>query len=724
MQVRHSRSSVSFRLLLGTRFWSSMLCLGVFLVLPVASQVTTAEYKLFGVSDSVSANTLSSGLTQAGYSVNLVTLSPLTDLAVTVDTCPAGAYSVPDSSTCTKCPAGKYSGSTSASSSDACVACDAGSYSTAEGATSVGTCVSCSPGTYASGSGGSSAGVCLSCPLNSNSFSGSKSISSCVCNAGYSGPNGGTCTACGTGVWCLNGASNNCPLHSNSSALSSTLSQCLCKPGYFGDTSLPTPDSATLCSVCKEDHFCPGGAVNYTSVCPDGKYSLPGSDDVGDCVCPVHSTSQQKSSQSAQCVCESGYYKVYTAGALLGGWQCEVCKPGEFCYDNTNRTCPPHSVSTGVAKSVQDCYCVAGYSNASTQTEQQLCVDCPANSYCLGKGQVSQCVSHAVSPTQSTDATKCFCDWGWKGVNNSACVACASPTFCYSGIEARCSEGTFSEPLSWDRSNCSCIPGRWGPRGGPCIKCTAGKYNLLPGCVACNNQTDTDCIKCEVGTASSLEGRNTTCDACPNGTYSGPAGATNCTRCPNGTYSLGKAGTCTKCPLGWYAPEGSVKCLACPRDTYLNLEGQGDVSACMPCPLGTVSARLGNPDPECSACPPGTYQLNGECTSCPAGSYSRVASVACKPCLPGTYSSGNATACTDCDIGSYSSSNFSSECAMCGAGTYTEYAGMSKCSPCAPGYFVEYDGAGGCSRCSYGQYAGGGASSVSFFVYYFRLTLF
>lgn len=143
----------------------------------------------------------------------------------------------------------------------------------------------------------------------------------------------------------------------------------------------------------------------------------------------------------------------------LGGWYCRWCQPGEFCFNNTNRTCPVHSTSFGVSKSYSDCYCNPGYKNTTTRTEANFCEDCPANYYCTGKGAVDKCVTNALSPSQSTDPTRCYCDLGWKGVNNSVCIACQSPKYCYSGLEATCSEGTLSPPLSFDRLNCSCIPG-------------------------------------------------------------------------------------------------------------------------------------------------------------------------------------------------------------------------------------------------------------------------
>jgi hypothetical protein len=245
--------------------------------------------------------------------------------------------------------------------------------------------------------------------------------------------------------------------------------------------------------------------------------------------------------------------------------------------------------------------------------------------------------------------------------------------------------------------------------------CSAGKYNTLPGCIACDAQVDTDCIKCEMGTASSAIGRNTTCDACREGKYSyppGQPGATACRVCPNGTFSLARSGLCTACDLGWWALAGSANCTACPRNTFLDIPGQGGEESCRPCPTGSISLARGNSDPTCSACPPGTYQLEGECTSCTPGSYSKSGSVVCSPCLAGTYSEAKATSCLDCPMGTYSGTNYSGACSPCLPGLFGEYTGASTCLQCRPGTTSDTIGAINCSLCHPGQYASSGASEV------------
>lgn len=48
----------------------------------------------------------------------------------------------------------------------------------------------CGPGTYYSGT------ACVNCPSDSSSPQESTDISACTCNAGFTGPDGGTCSAC------------------------------------------------------------------------------------------------------------------------------------------------------------------------------------------------------------------------------------------------------------------------------------------------------------------------------------------------------------------------------------------------------------------------------------------------------------------------------------------------------------------------------------------------
>jgi hypothetical protein len=207
-------------------------------------QQTLARYIIYNASTELTPASLpSAGL--PSYS-SLMSNEAVT--TVTASACTAGYYSPDDAQTCTACPAGKYSTTVTATSAQTCISCESGKYSGTVGAGSSATCINCPNGTYFDGTGGTNSGVCLACPGNASSYPGSKLLEACVCNAGFSGANGGACTACNVSVWCLYGQANPCPPHSRSLAMSSSLGDCRCQAGYYGDTTMGGPD-LTICQV-------------------------------------------------------------------------------------------------------------------------------------------------------------------------------------------------------------------------------------------------------------------------------------------------------------------------------------------------------------------------------------------------------------------------------------------------------------------------------------------
>lgn len=210
------------------------------------AQQTRATFFIGTASNNMISSSIA-GLELPSYSLLTLTEKASNQILV-INECIPGTYSYDDSLTCTLCSAGKYSPYNTAPSSSTCVNCESGKYSTNLGANSIATCLDCQNGTYFEGTGGTSIGVCLPCPWNSNSHAASKLLQACVCDPGYSGANGGDCTACNTSVWCLFGRANPCPSHSRSSPISYSLAQCLCSPGYYGDASMGGPD-LTICQV-------------------------------------------------------------------------------------------------------------------------------------------------------------------------------------------------------------------------------------------------------------------------------------------------------------------------------------------------------------------------------------------------------------------------------------------------------------------------------------------
>jgi hypothetical protein len=111
--------------------------------------------------------------------------------------CDAGTYSAVASSVCTSCVAGKYSSIVRASTDSTCISCDAGKYSETVGASVASNCTDCVVNQYSE----MGSTKCTSCPENTGHLLRAQSITACLCKPGYTGSNGGACTACTTGQY-------------------------------------------------------------------------------------------------------------------------------------------------------------------------------------------------------------------------------------------------------------------------------------------------------------------------------------------------------------------------------------------------------------------------------------------------------------------------------------------------------------------------------------------
>jgi len=119
--------------------------------------------------------------------------------------------------------------SAASTAAEACV-CNAG-YTGPDGQT----CVSCAPGKYKTVPG---AAACTDCAAGKfSATAGSIINTACQCNAGYTGANGVTCTQCGAGTYKAglgSGTCLGCPSNSTSPAGSMINTACRCNAGYTG----------------------------------------------------------------------------------------------------------------------------------------------------------------------------------------------------------------------------------------------------------------------------------------------------------------------------------------------------------------------------------------------------------------------------------------------------------------------------------------------------------
>jgi len=425
------------------------------------------------------------------------------------------AVGAASSATCTECPANSDAPTASTSQTSCicnagstgpdggpCSLCQAGTYKVVAGS---GACAVCDAGTYSADVGATSEQTCVLCPANSESPPGSVAATSCLCNAGSSGPDGGTCAVCAAGKYksaagsaaCIDcgagtysttsgavseGTCQACPANSVSTAGSGLLADCVCVAGTSG------PDGGA-CTACEAGKFKEAAGSSECSECNAGTYSTAiGALSEDTCeACPANSNS---AAGSTECVCDAGF--TGTAG------QCSACSPGKFKSDVGDGPC-------------QDC----GPGEFSTQAGAIICHDCPAD-------------SHA-----EAGASECVCNAGYTGAHES-CSACAAGTFksaSGSGDCVDCAAGTFS-------ANSAAVV---------CEAC-AGDASSAAGSTAC---------ECNAG----FSGPADSCTACATGTYKSAAGSDACSDCEAGKFSASTASqACEDCPSNSDSSPGSDSC--------------------------------------------------------------------------------------------------------------------------------------------------------------------
>ena len=143
--------------------------------------------------------------------------------------------------------------------------------------------------------------TCVVCAGTAFSPAGSASSTSCQCNAGYTGPNGGACTQCASGSYkdAAGPAScDSCPSGLNS-------------PGAVSQHLLPV----LLSLLCRWLHTPEGGPCEW---CEEGRYKpIQGSE-----ACSI-TLSQTGSDELTDCRCNSGY-----TGS--DGGPCLACAPVKY----------------------------------------------------------------------------------------------------------------------------------------------------------------------------------------------------------------------------------------------------------------------------------------------------------------------------------------------------------------------------------------------------------
>lgn len=619
--------------------------------------------------------------------------------------CLVNEYSLANSLSCTPCLANSGTSGPAATTITSCQ-CNLG-YTGPDG----GVCGECLAGKYKSSVGSDS---CVSCDDNAYSPSASTALTACACNAGYAGENGAVCQQCGAGKYedTASHLCTDCVLNSNSDAGSSQSTDCVCNAGYFGPNGGP-------CEECPVNTFCPTGTVGESSSTP--QYSL-------------HNSS-----------------------------------PGQSVY---LPACPSHSISLAGSESIADCECTYGY----TGPNGGPCNSCAISKYKDAKGSAActDCPSNAYSPPASTDSHACVCNAGYtvqhavmrRLLDHDPCTACATGKYKSSVSDAACTDcpaNSDSPSASHHETDCICDTDYLGPPGGPCgyecpagntadetntacEPCAAGKFKAAAGSGACtdcpansvanlNGATSVESCVCEWGYVRSGAWPHSIsgCESCPSGKFNNYDGEEQCFDCliqnignlcdfldtssgnqecnqicnvPPGYGANLEQTNIELCGLNTYNDGTFVFCETCPSGSSHADIARTSINACV-CHVGYTRVSAGT---ACTACKAGKYKLStgdAACTPCPSNSMSLNASDAVDDCFCNAgYTGPNGGACDPCTAGTYKDTAGSHACSTCPASSTSvpSSTSISACQ-CNAG-FTGADG-GVCTVCDAGKYKDG-----------------
>ena len=420
------------------------------------------------------------------------------DGASSCTTCTAGKYkSGNNPGICTPCPIHTYNSIAALSGVAACKPCPAMSKTTGTGKTSIVDC-RCDEGTYTTGPeyawvcdtcqtgkysdaphssqcsecpantyqdsiGKTTVGDCKSCPANSNAVLGSGSPQACMCNKGYSGEAGTTCTICAKGTYS--------PVDNENNAVCTQ-----CGPGKITVAAGTTAEAG--CVVCgpgkyaSEDH-------DECLTCPENTYCVNGMrEECENFRTNTYNTFTASVSSNA-CVCVQGTY--------LQNLACETCLANSYCtgMGNAISQCPANSQSVVSSVASTACECSPGYDGENGQP----CSACGEGTFKIPKGNTgcTPCGSGKFSGSTARSIAAA-CQQCPKGTASDVSTAGSCPA---------CIAGKFSDTLGAVQCQ-NCIAGQWsdtvGATSNSCRWCKSGTYQLNTGA-----QSEALCLQCPVG---------------------------------------------------------------------------------------------------------------------------------------------------------------------------------------------------------------------------------
>ncbi len=288
-------------------------------------------------------------------------------------------------------------------------------------------CVECESNTFKNETG---SGACYGCPEHSTTeitLGLFTEIEACKCQAGFSGPDGGSCVACGPGTFKGHVGSEACaPCPANENSLQAA-EVCLCDPRYF--RALPSSayslgyesGSYAIAGVVRPTLEVARG-VSTSISWPSGHPLIVSTAEIWQqtetgylTYVTVDHTSMTTTVTVPASFTGSTLYYFCGRHQGMGIGQisvtsgvCEVCAENSFKDTLGDAACTPcHSNSHSAAGSVA-CTCDPGYWGDAS------CTACPPDHYCDGTGAMYACDEHSTSPMYSTSEDDCTCVSGFE----------------------------------------------------------------------------------------------------------------------------------------------------------------------------------------------------------------------------------------------------------------------------------------------------------------------
>lgn len=550
-----------------------------------------------------------------------------------------------------------------------------------------------------------SAELCEACPADSvvaGETSGS-SLASCQCEAGFTGPNGGPCTACAAGfaktavgsavcescpagryASTANDECKRCTDDSTSPAESDDRHACVCNAGFGAETTTPfgctecpagtyqttEPPALATCVACEAGKASDAVGATGCDECPERTWQ-PSTGQESCLACGLNSYTPAGSSGPSPCLCDPGFEPVESL--------CRACKPGSFKGAISNASCAA---------------CAPGLSSPQESTLESQCVSCEAGLYIAANPQgrvCTTCPPEASSPAEATGVSTCACRAGFTGGGGSK-----SAVTIYDGFTGKTGNNWKIYAESTGATVNGSVYSDSGLDGFQTPQDTSLTWNL-PGIY--------DEFEVSFQNPKKSQGAGSRVVASLNGNEIGVS------------ISINKGGMLQTIRMA-YEAGGFLKiealdnsvigynidlrfyqdaCDLCPVGSYKADSGS---QACTPCGAGFTGATMehirfqtyindNSGDPEvrisdhyCEECAVGTYEHSGVCTSCHANSSSSAGSSSVDACMCAAGYKPAAGTCAPCPAGSHKSAPGNVACTKCGENTYSEDEGATNVRVC------------------------------------------